>query len=75
MFNPYLTLLKWQMSMVEGWAHAMTEMMTVNQKLCAHNLELMKHPSYHRFMNIVPTGADWFDHYGKRNHDVDPTRV
>jgi hypothetical protein len=35
----------------------------------------MRHNPYIRFHDVNPGGADWFDHYGKRNHDVDVEKI
>jgi hypothetical protein len=64
-------LIRIQLAMIDGWINAMTHMWRGCQHLLGTNVELLRHPAFHRWHDIHPLGPDWMDHYGKRSHDVD----
>jgi hypothetical protein len=65
-----LQLLIWQ-----GWMRVTVDSLSACQRLLEHQAKIFDHPSYFRSRNTVAHGADWADHYGKRNHDVDVEKV
>lgn len=71
MYNPYMAMMQMQMSLWQGWATGMSEAMKAYNSLFSHQMDLLKPTGYSRSLNILPRGADWNDHYGKRAHDVD----
>jgi len=75
MTNPYAALLTWQMSLLESWANGVGEAFTMWQNLSIQQMKLLENNEFKRYMTVIPTGPDWFDHYGRRARDVDPTRV
>ncbi len=40
-----------------------------------HQAKILEHRSHFRVEDVIPCGADWRDHYGKRNRDVDVEKV
>lgn len=75
MQNHLEALLKIQIAMCEGWAKVMNESFTACERMLAHQAKIFEHPTYIRLRDDVPMGASWFDHYGKRAHDVDVEHV
>jgi hypothetical protein len=71
-FEPFFRL---QLAAWEGWARLMINNYTAFEKLVESQHKLFCQHSYLRHQNIIPCGASWFDHYGKRNHDVDVEKV
>lgn len=64
-----------QLAMMEGWLTALTHVWQGWQNLIAANVEMLQPSTVHRWHNVMPQGAEWTDHYGKRNHDVDVERM
>ncbi len=75
MTTPYEPLFKMQMALWEGWVHAATDSVVAYQRLWEQQRKILDRHGYFRCRNIVPQGADWFDHYGKRHDDVDVEKV
>jgi hypothetical protein len=69
MTNPWDTVLKANMDIYRSWTQLFVHNLTAYERLVAHQAKLI-HPFYHRFHNMIPRGADWLDHYGRRTHDV-----
>ena len=75
MANQMDAFIKMQIAMCEGWAKLMSDNFTAYERLFQHQVQLFQHPSYIRLQDMIPMGASWFDHYGKRAHDVDVDHV
>ncbi|HXP95433.1 MAG TPA: hypothetical protein VN809_01885 [Telmatospirillum sp.] len=75
MTTPYDPFFKLQIALWEGWVRAMSSGFCVCERLIDQQARILDHQDYFRFHNIIPQGADWLDHYGKRNHDVDVEKV
>lgn len=75
MTTPYDPFFKMQTALWEGWVHAMMDSLCACERLLEHQAKMLDHHHYFRFHNVIPRGADWIDHYGKRSHDVDVEKV
>ena len=75
MTSPLEALIKMQLAYGEGWAKLMINSFEAYSRLVEHNAKIFEHPTYARLHNIIPMGASWLDHYGKRSTDVDPEKV
>ena len=64
-------MVRVEMALVEGWSTSVLHLYRAWQHMAVANLTLLTHPALHRVHNVLPSGADWTDHYGKRSHDVD----
>jgi hypothetical protein len=64
-----------QLAAVEGWLNAAALFWKECQHLTQLNLELMRPAAFQRWHDVVPTGAEWTDHYGRRSHDVDVEHI
>lgn len=64
-------MVRIQLAMLEGWISGLTNLWRGWQHVLAANAELLRHPAFRRWHNMVPNAADWLDHYGRRAHDVD----
>jgi hypothetical protein len=73
--NQFEALLKMQIAMCEGWAKMVKDGFTAYERLVEHQSKIMAHPAYIRYHDVMPLGASWFDHYGKRTHDVDVEHI
>lgn len=75
MVNQFEAMLRLQIAMCAGWAKLCTDGFMVCETLASQQAKLLEHPKYLRLSDLIPDGASWFDHYGKRSHDVDVERV
>lgn len=75
MTTPYDPFFKIQIALLEGWGRVMADSLDAYEKLLEHQAKILERQGYFRFHNVIPRGADWLDHYGKRNHDVDVEKV
>lgn len=73
--NQWEAFLTLQLAICEGWAKLMKDGLAAYQRVLAHQAMLLDQPSCFRARNMIADGADWFDRYGKRQHDVDVERV
>jgi len=64
-------LIRIQLALLESWITATMHAWQGWQHVITANHDLLRHPAFHRWHNILPMGADWMDHYGRRAHDVD----
>lgn len=64
-------LVRIQLAICEGWINAFTHIWQSSQHVWLSNLQLMRHPAFHRWHYVVPSGADWMNHYGHRHQDID----
>lgn len=64
-------LVRIQVALLDGWVCGLLHVWRASQHLMAVNVQLLQHPALHRWHNVLPSGADWLDHYGKRSHDID----
>jgi hypothetical protein len=67
--------LRMQMAMCEGWATFVTRSSLACARAMSHQVEIFERPAHMRVRNVAPSGADWNDHYGKRQGDVDVEKV
>ncbi len=75
MTTPYESYFRMQLAMWEGWTKLMAESFLACDRLVEHQTKMFEHPRFIRWHDTIPRGADWFDHYGHRAHDVDVERV
>ena len=75
MTTPFDPFFKVQIAFWEGWTRLMVNNACACERLFEHQTKLLEHHNYFRFHNVIPRGADWLDHYGKRNRDVDVEKV
>jgi hypothetical protein len=75
MTTPMESYVKLQFALFSSW----TRMMALSSNACAnaveHQAQLLHKPHTARSNNLVATGADWSDHYGRRRTDIDIERV
>jgi hypothetical protein len=75
MTTPNDPFLQVQIALWEGWVRVMTDSFGICERLYAHQAKMLDRHGYFRFHNVIPQGADWLDHYGKRMHDIDVDKV
>jgi hypothetical protein len=76
MSTQFESLFRWQVALCEGWIQMAALSFGAYERLWASQVKILEHQNaYFRSANIIPQGADWFDHYGKRNHDIDVEKV
>lgn len=75
MTSPYDPFSKMQLALWKGWMHAMTGSFYAYGRLMEHHAKIVEHHECIRVQDVIPQGADWLDHYGRRNHDVDVEKV
>ena len=75
MLSPLEPFFRMQFTVWEEWAHFVANSVRAYERLAEHQANLLRHHPYIRFHDVIPGGADWFDHYGKRHHDVDVEKV
>ncbi|MDR3435482.1 hypothetical protein [Telmatospirillum sp.] len=69
-------IFKMQIAIWEGWMRLMLVGIGAYGHLWEQQAAILEHHhAWFRNGNVIPRGADWFDHYGKRNHDVDVEKV
>lgn len=68
-------LIRIQLSLAEGWITVINHGWRCWQNLAVANLELLQHPAFHRWHDVVPRGPSWTDHYGRRSHDIDVEHI
>lgn len=74
--NPWLALLDFQATCMDAWCRCMVEALAAQQRIIQHGAKLVEHRIEHHG-HWLPgwRGADWFDHYGHRAHDVTVERL
>lgn len=75
MTTPYDPFIKFQIAFWEGWIRFATDSCQAYGRVIEHHNKILEQHGCFRFHNVIPQGADWFDHYGKRNHDIDVEKV
>ena len=75
MTTPYDPFFKLQLALWEGWTRAVARNFCVCERMMEHQAKILDHHDYFRIHDAIYQGADWLDHYGKRNHDVDVEKV
>lgn len=75
MLTPFEMFMQYQLALCDGWLRMMRESMDIYQHFLKEQTKMLNHPEYLRAKDLIPCGADWLDHYGKRCHDVDVERV
>lgn len=67
---------KFQFMLYESWLKLMLDGVKMYENFVEHQSKIMEHNmSALRKCDLPPCGADWFDHYGKRSHDVNIEHV
>ena len=75
MTTPMDFYIKSQTAMGEGWLKCMQQNMRAYEHFLSLYVKWLNHQDFARFADFIPDGASWFDHYGKRAHDVDVEKV
>jgi len=73
--EPYTSLLKWQMSMLEAWADMNKRMVAQYMTVFQHQCNLLKGDHHLRWHNVPPAGSELDEHYGRRSTDVDVRKI
>lgn len=67
----FTDIVRIQIAVVEGWIHGLTHLWRTWQHMAMLNYEVTRHPTFQRWHDLMPSGADWWSNYGRRARDVD----
>lgn len=71
----YMPFLKVQQAVWESWLSLFRANLQICEHLGAVQVKLFEEHPYFRINDAIADGADWTDHYGRRNHDIDIEKV
>ncbi|MTJ80569.1 MAG: hypothetical protein F8N37_06065 [Telmatospirillum sp.] len=70
------SLFSFQLALWNGWIQLTCAGFNAYNRLLLNQSRLLEHHhTYFRCENLIPQGADWDDHYGKRLHDINVEKV
>jgi hypothetical protein len=75
MMTPLDIILEVNQTVCGHWMRATCAGFSLVETLAQRQRHFVCGYAHARFRDSIPNGADWFDHYGHRSHDVNVEQV